>query len=120
MCCYSGKISLLPLERPPRKLYNLWISHGHEGKSFCEHIRNYNHALAMTSVGRKVDDTLNRAGGGHRGPYSFRIHGELSHLAGSLLPPEDRTSPPVYAQLYITDSVSAHPHRMANAWNSHL
>jgi hypothetical protein len=39
--------------------------------------------LALTSIGRNVDDSLNHRGGG---PYSFRLYGELIHRAGSLLP----------------------------------
>ena len=52
------------------------------------------------------------------GPYVFKLHGELSHSIGSLLPAEGE--PPVYAQLYIYDSADAVNFWMANAWNAHL
>ncbi|KAI9429430.1 hypothetical protein H4582DRAFT_2065258 [Lactarius indigo] len=55
------------------------------GKNFRLHIQNYNSALAMTSVERKLDEFINQRGGG---PYTFRLHGELIHRAGSLLPPD--------------------------------
>ncbi|KAH9010631.1 hypothetical protein EDB85DRAFT_1851075, partial [Lactarius pseudohatsudake] len=72
MCCYSGKISLPPLQQPPRELSHLLTSQDHLEKSFRLHIRNYNSALAMTSMGRKLDESINRGGGG---PYTFRLHG---------------------------------------------
>ena len=40
----------------------------------------------------------------------FKIHGELHHQIGSLLPPHGKT--PVYAQLYVIDSHEALDHRM--------
>ena len=103
MCCYSGKVSIPVLQPPPPELSNLLSSE--QGKDFRHHIRNYNNALAMTSVGRKLDNSINRLGGG---PYSFRLHGELIHRVGSLLPPEGQ--PPVYAQLYLCDSAQALGH----------
>ncbi|KAH9053086.1 hypothetical protein EDB87DRAFT_1569732, partial [Lactarius vividus] len=117
MCCFSGKISLPPLQSPPLELSQLLISQDQLSKAFRLHIRNYNSALAMTSVGRKLDDSVNQRGGG---PYTFRLHGELIHRAGSLLPPEGDQVAPVYAQLYIYDSDVALNHHMTNAWNSNL
>ncbi|KAI9432367.1 hypothetical protein H4582DRAFT_1787791, partial [Lactarius indigo] len=117
MCCYTGKISLPPLQQPPPELSHLLTSQDPIGKNFHLHIRNYNSALAMTSVGRKLDESINQRGGG---PYTFRLHGELIHRAGSLLPPDGDQVAPIYAQLYIYDSDVALNHRMANAWNSNL
>jgi hypothetical protein len=85
MCCYSGKISLPALEPPPPELYHLLTTEGPTEKSFHSLIHNYNSTLAMTSVGRKLDHSFNQRGGR---PYSFRLHGELIHRAGSLLPPD--------------------------------
>ena len=59
------------------------------------HIRNYNSALAMTSVGRKLDHSVNNGGG----PWLYKLNGELIHRAGSLLPPEEGNVAPVYSQL---------------------
>ena len=116
MCCYQGKVLLPPIQPPPIELYRLLTSQEPPAKKFRQHIRNYNNVLAMTSVGRKLDDSLNRQGGG---PYSFRLHGEVIHRAGSLLPPEGQA--PVFAQLYIYDNAQqAHEHRAANAFNATL
>ncbi|KAH9012550.1 hypothetical protein EDB85DRAFT_1877654, partial [Lactarius pseudohatsudake] len=117
MCCYSGKISLPPLQQPPPELSHLLTSQDQLGKNFRLRIRNYNSALAMTSVGRKVDESINQGGGG---PYTLRLHGELIHRVGSLLPPHGDQVAPIYAQLYIYDSDVALNHRMTNAWNSNL
>jgi hypothetical protein len=68
----------------------------------------------MTSLGCKVDDSVNR---GH-GPYVFKIQGRLSHLAGSLLPQEGES--PVYAQLYIYDPAEALDRRMQHEANRGL
>ena len=69
----------------------------------------------MTSVGRKVDESLNQRGGG---PWSYRLYGELIHRAGSLLPPEGVA--PIYSQLYIYNPATALTHHQLNQWNSAL
>jgi hypothetical protein len=114
MCCLSGKIALPPLHPPPSELMQLLTSQDPVSKDFREHIRNYNNALAMTSIGRKVDESINDG----EGPYIFRLHGELSHKSSSLLPPEGE--PPVFAQLYIYDPADAVNFWMANRWNTQL
>lgn len=82
-CCLQGKIDLPPLHALPPELHTLYTSQDPPGKSFRNHIRNYNNALAMTSTGCTVDDRLNQQGGG---PWLFKLHGKLSHRSGSLIP----------------------------------
>ena len=121
MCCLSGKIELPPLHPVPPELFQLLTVQDDIGKSFRDHIRNYNNALAMTSIGRKIDESVNNgeeAVNDGVGPYVFKLHGELSHKAGSLLPPDGES--PVFAQLYVYDPADAVNYRMANAWNAHL
>jgi hypothetical protein len=121
MCCLSGKIALPPLHPVPPELLQLITTQDHIGKSFRNHIRTYNNALAMTSIGCKIDESVNNgeeAVNDGVGPYVFKLHGELSHKAGSLLPPEGE--PPMYAQLYVYNPADAVNYRMANAWNTHL
>ena len=121
MCCLSGKIELPPLHPVPPELLQLLTVQDDIGKSFRDHIHNYNNTLAMTSIGRKIDESVNNgedAVNDGVGPYVFKLHGELSHKAGSLLPP-DRESP-VFAQLYVYDPADAVNYCMANAWNAHL
>ncbi|KAF8194927.1 hypothetical protein BJ912DRAFT_807026, partial [Pholiota molesta] len=115
MCCFNGKIELPNLENPPPELSHLLTDTSPASKSFRSNIRQYNNALAMTSLGVKIDDSLNRQGGG---PYVFKIQGKLSHLAGSLLPAEGAV--PSYAQLYIYDGSEALNYRMNHPANRSL
>ena len=115
MCCYQGKIALSPLDQPPPELQHYLTDQDDASKHFRDHIRNYNYALAMTSVGRDLNYAINQRGGG---PYTFILEGQLSHLAGSLLPAEREA--PKYAQLYIHDSDVALQHRMQHRHNRDL
>ena len=91
---------------PPAPLYNLFTADTPQAKDFRANIVQYNAALAFTSLGVKVDRSVL----GH-GPPVFRIHGELRHLSGSLLPEE--TAPPFYSQLYIYDPHAAYQYRIS-------
>ncbi|KAE9390700.1 hypothetical protein BT96DRAFT_833076 [Gymnopus androsaceus JB14] len=113
MCCKHGEVRIPLLMAPPNFLYRLLISNDEQAKEFRANISQYNTALAFTSVGVAVDDNVNRCG---RGPPVFRIHGELKHWAGTLLPKE--SSSPAYAQLYILDPRVAQQYRMQR--NSNL
>ena len=101
MCCYQGKISLPSLQHIPNELFNLFTANNPVSSAFYQCILFYNNALAMTSVGKTIDSSVNRHG---RGPYSYVLHGELIHHAGSILPPQGRE--PLYSQLYIHDNIS--------------
>ncbi len=85
MCCLEGNISLEPLHPAPPELLDFLTHQDPVGNAFRCLIHNYNSALAMTSVGRDVNHSINQDGGG---PYTFVLQGQLSHLAGSLLPAE--------------------------------
>ena len=114
-CCYQGKVKLPYYNLIPPELLHLLTVQDSIGNGFRNSICNYNQALAFTSVGRTVDNSLNHTGGG---PYSFRLHGELIHKAGSLLPPQGGA--PMWAQLYIYDSAQALDYRMAHSANGGL
>ncbi|KAH9854590.1 hypothetical protein C2E23DRAFT_752784, partial [Lenzites betulinus] len=98
-CCNSGKVHLPLLPDPPLAIRNLFTEQGSQAKEFRENIRQYNSAFAFTSLGVQVDEALNRTGA--QAPWVFRIHGELCHRSGSLLPRPGES--PVYSQLYIYD-----------------
>ena len=51
MCCFSGKVITPKLENIPPELQQLLDGNDSVSKKFRENIRNYNNALAMTSVG---------------------------------------------------------------------
>jgi hypothetical protein len=100
-CCDHGMVRLPPLPAPPPALQALFDGSDPCSRHFKDNIRQYNAALAFTSLGVQVDDNINR----RPGPYVFRIHGELCHYAGSLLPDHGRSKS--YAQLYIVDTAEA-------------
>jgi hypothetical protein len=68
-----------------------------ESNQYLENARAYNNAFAFTSLGVKVDDSINRG----CGPPTFRIQGELCHRIGSLLPLQGQE--PVFSQIYVFD-----------------
>ncbi len=80
MCCENGKVLLLNLLTTPQELEVLLTSKESSAVKFRDQIRMYNSVLAFTSLGAKVDESVT----GGRGPYSFRIQGELYHKIGSL------------------------------------
>ena len=107
MCCNRGDIKLPPMAPPPEQLAYFFMAATLQAEKFHQSIHQYNAALALTSLGVEVDNSVNEGWGG---PPTFRIHGELCHRLGSLLPHHrDR---PAYAQLYIYDPCEALEHRM--------
>jgi hypothetical protein len=67
-------------------------------KAFHANIRNYNNALAFTSLRVAVDNSMWRP----KGVHTFQILGELCHRIASLRPPPQGI--PAFAQIYIYDS----------------
>ncbi|KAG2738560.1 hypothetical protein P692DRAFT_20676686, partial [Suillus brevipes Sb2] len=105
-CCDSGQVQLPSLVEPPQQLKGLLQNMVPDAVEFRKNIRRYNAALAFTSLGVQVDQSVNNG----RGPYIYRIHGELYHRAGELIVGEGRQ--PTYAQLYIYDPNTALDERM--------
>ena len=105
-CCAHGQVRLPLLNDPPAVLKQLYTSSDPQARNFRDQIRQYNAALAFTSLGVNIDDSVNRGAG----PYVFKINGELCHRSGSLLPTPGME--PVYAQLYIHDPHEALDVRM--------
>jgi len=67
LCCGDDKIQLPILKEPPDILKELLFGNSRQSKNFQTHIRLYNLMFAFTSLGTKIDRTLNRG----RGPPSF-------------------------------------------------
>jgi hypothetical protein len=82
MCCNHWKVVLAPLGALPAKLETLFAEDSTQAKEFRKNIAQYNTALSFTSVGVCEDHSINNGGG----PPIFRIHGELCHCSGVLLP----------------------------------
>jgi hypothetical protein len=114
-CCFSGKVHLSGLHNPPPELLDLLRGQDHISTDFRNNIRNYNNALAMTSLGCQQDYAINSTG---QGPYVFKIHGSQYHHTGPLIPAQGRA--PNYAQLYIYESDQALEYRMGHRANAGL
>ncbi|KAL3655665.1 hypothetical protein CASFOL_000061 [Castilleja foliolosa] len=100
-CCKGGFIRLpFPLY-PPLAIKKLF-----EDSNFMESIRAYNNMFSMTSFGARVDDAVNDG----RGPYMFKVSGQVSHWIGSLCPLGKEG--PRFLQLYIYDTVNEVSNRM--------
>jgi len=97
VCCAGGKVRLPPLLRPPRYLIDLYTSLNSDATSFHKNIRGYNNLLACTSFGANISNEFQG-----RGVSNFKIHGQVYHCIGSLLPEEGHS--PTFAQLYIYDT----------------
>lgn len=94
----GGKVQLPLLEKAPHPLYDLLHLGDAKSKHFIENIRAYNMMFCFTSMGGRIDSSVNEG----PGPYSYVLNGQNHHLIGSLLPTSG--SSPKFAQLYIYDT----------------
>lgn len=95
ICCMHGKIELPAPPMLPQALLDLLFGDDDLSKKFRENIGAYNSMFAFTSMGGKIDASINTG----RGPNVFRLIGQNFHKIGSLLPPDG--APPKFQQLYI-------------------
>ncbi|XP_076905357.1 uncharacterized protein LOC143561098 [Bidens hawaiensis] len=98
LCCGYGKVELPEFKDAPPAYKDLFSNVGPKSKFFLKNIRRYNSMFAFTSMGRKVDSSINRG----NAPFVFRISGQNYHSIGSLLP--ENGSKPKFSQLYIYDT----------------
>ena len=114
-CCKGGKV-VLPIDcvqtRYPELLKRLLTGEDREARNFRANIRNYNTTFACASVRSNI---VSRQG---RGPYCFRIQGQMYHQVGNLEPPQDRQA--TYGQLYFLDTTSAMQSRLGHPANVNL
>ncbi|KAL7583175.1 hypothetical protein Lser_V15G43646 [Lactuca serriola] len=98
LCCGYGKVELPPLKEAPSSYRNLYRSVDSKSKHFMKNIRRYNSMFSFTSMGGKVDSSINKG----NAPYIFKLSGQNYHSIGSLLPTPG--SRPKFCQLYIYDT----------------
>lgn len=98
ICCQRGIVELPLLYKSPPLLYSLICGTNDRSNHFRKNIRAYNSMFAFTSIGDKVDSSVNDGGG----PPQFTLSGQNFHRIGSLLPESGST--PKFAQLYIYDT----------------
>ncbi|PWA42583.1 hypothetical protein CTI12_AA478070 [Artemisia annua] len=101
LCCGGGKVYIESEPEPPD-----YIRHLLSDATFMQHIRAYNQMFAMTSFGANIDNTVNQG----RGPYVFKVSGQVYHQIGSLCPTGD--DKPCFLQLYIYDTQNEVQNRM--------
>nr|KAJ0208430.1 hypothetical protein LSAT_V11C500251770 [Lactuca sativa] len=76
-CCRGGDVVLPYPSTFPTDFVALYQNSG-----FLRDIRTYNSMFSLTSLGANVDEDVND----NRGPYVFKISGQISHKIGSLCP----------------------------------
>ncbi|GJU24559.1 hypothetical protein Tco_1163180, partial [Tanacetum coccineum] len=99
LCCLHGKVKLEEHSEPAPPLLKNLLSNNHPlSKHYIQNIRRYNMMFSFTSMGAKVDESINKG----KGPYIYRIQGQNFHRMGSLVPVNNTT--PKFCQLYIYDT----------------
>jgi hypothetical protein len=73
--CLGGKVSLADVQPTP-KLLN--PTNGSLSRKFRDNIQAYNSMFACTSMGAKLDHSINNG----CSPYIFKINGRSHHLIG--------------------------------------
>lgn len=110
-CCNFGLVEIEnKFDRYPALLHSLLTEDNPSARNFRQNIRQFNSALSMASMGAQFDVPR-----GH-GPYCFRIHGQVYHLAGPLHPEPGQR--PSYGQIYILDTAQAANERLGNPANA--
>nr|VDD44886.1 unnamed protein product [Brassica oleracea] len=97
MCCGHSQVQLPLLKESPDILKILLTEDDETSRYFRENIRVINIVFSFTSLGGKVDRSVQKG----IGPHMFQLQGENYHLMGSLKPPEGE---PKFGQLYIVDT----------------
>ncbi|XP_024878027.1 uncharacterized protein LOC112458567 [Temnothorax curvispinosus] len=93
ICCSNGHVKLNDIDEPLGILKELLIGTDPRSKHFQKNIRKYNGCFAMTSFGGKEV---------REGNYmpTYKVHGQIYHLIGSLLPSLDTRAQ--FLQIYFT------------------
>jgi hypothetical protein len=99
--CKKGRVILPPPKECPEPLSKLLQNDHPKAKSFMSKIRNYNSAHAFASMEASISSPPGR------GPYCFRIHGQLYHNASAV----GATENPQYAHLYFMDAAQTSSYR---------
>ncbi|CAL9225762.1 unnamed protein product [Arabidopsis halleri] len=100
VCCKQGKVVLPVMRDPPGTLAALLYNGDDKSTHYRELVRAYNMIFAFTSLGGKIDHSVNDG----KGPYLFQLSGENYHLIGDLFPKPNDV--PAFLQLYIHDTVN--------------
>lgn len=108
-CCHKGKVdkNICPDIKVPEFFKQIMTSNDSTYKHYMNRIRYYNSALAFASI------AVNRQIFENRGPFIFKIQGQLYHFVGPLHP--DDNAAPAFAALFMMNMSEAHEYRAENA-----
>ena len=106
LCYQKGKVELPLLKKPPNLLQPLLNGEDHRNILFLQNIRIYNNMFLFTSIGGKIDASMNNG----PAPPQFILNGKNYHRIGNLLPEDG--SKPKFAQLYIYDTKNEMSNKM--------
>ncbi|RCN31185.1 hypothetical protein ANCCAN_23039 [Ancylostoma caninum] len=98
-CCNFGRVNLQLFQDFPMEIRGLFEGQDELSAHFRAKIRNYNSGLAMASMTATVETPHGR------GPYCFRVHGQVYHSTSALRPLPGQ--PATFAQIYIFDTEDA-------------
>ena len=112
LCCSKGAIKLPPINELPSKLQELLSGNRKCDQNFRQNIRAYNSSLAFASMCLTGQEYQFR----NRGPYCYRINGQVYHAISQLQPNGDRS--PSFSQIYIYDQQNEIQNRLKSF--SHL
>ena len=102
-CCAGGRAVLRTYGVYPAYITDLYLD-----RHFMENIRAYNQMFAMTSFGATIDNSINTG----RGPYVFRVSGQIYHRIGGFCPSGLDT--PRFLQMYVYDTDHEVQHRLSH------
>jgi hypothetical protein len=105
ICCQNGAISLPNPKLPSPPIWDLYTGNDARSRFFQNHIREFNQALSFASLRAQVDHFPTG------GVPTFRIHGQVYHNMGPLLPSDGET--PKFCQIYFHDSDNAASYRLS-------
>ncbi|XP_024965736.1 uncharacterized protein LOC112505932 [Cynara cardunculus var. scolymus] len=105
LCCLYGKVQLPKKKEMCSSYINLFRCVDSKSKYFMKNIRRYNSMFSFTSMGGKIDTSINSG----NAPYIYMLNGQNYHRMGSLLPADGRK--PKFSQLYIYDTENEVSHR---------
>ncbi|XP_044591984.1 uncharacterized protein LOC123270112 [Cotesia glomerata] len=101
-CCRHGEVKLEPMPEPPVILKSLFEGTHEKSRNFFDRIRNYNSSFSFASFNANLYNLSSQ----RRGPYCFKIQGQIYYqMNTALYPPIDET--PSYGQLFIVDTNEA-------------
>jgi hypothetical protein len=101
-CCNHGSIKLNPLPQPPYELYELFTGNHPKSQHFYNRIRVYNNTFSFASFDANLSNFITQ----RRGPYCFKIQGQIYYQINNALYPAPNETPS-YGQLFIVDNNEA-------------